>query len=46
MARAAGTVRFRGRTVDIVPSDPQMPRYQVVDAALAARLEKKKAANN
>lgn len=26
-AVAEGTVRFRGRFVDIVPSDPALPRY-------------------
>ncbi len=26
-ATAHGTVRFRGRIVDIVPSDPAIPRY-------------------
>jgi large subunit ribosomal protein L27 len=50
MARAHGTVRFRGRTVDIIPSDPDQPRYKVVDDALAARKAaknaSKKAANN
>jgi len=46
MARAAGTVRFRGRTVDIVPADPATPRYKVVDDAIAARKEARKAANN
>ncbi|MCP3905337.1 MAG: 50S ribosomal protein L27 [Planctomycetes bacterium] len=30
-AREAGEVRFRGRFVDIVPSDPATPRYVVVD---------------
>ncbi len=28
-ATAEGTVRFRGRTVDIIPSDPAIPRYAV-----------------
>ena len=31
-ARAAGEVRFRGRFVDIVPSDSSVPRYVVVGA--------------
>ncbi len=31
-ARAAGEVRFRGRFVDIVPSDASVPRYAVVGA--------------
>ena len=31
-ARAAGEVRFRGRFVDIVPSDASVPRYVVVGA--------------
>lgn len=26
MAEVAGTVRFRGRTVDVIPSDPAAPR--------------------
>jgi len=26
MALAAGEVRFRGRTVDVIPSDPAIPR--------------------
>ncbi len=46
MARADGTVRFRGRFVDIVPADPAMPRFKVVDDAIAARNEAKKAASN
>ena len=37
MARVEGTVRFRGRTVDIVPACPSVPRYEVVDNALAAK---------
>lgn len=37
MARVEGTVRFRGRTVDIVPACPSVPRYEVVDKALAAK---------
>ncbi len=31
-ARMAGEVRFRGRFVDIVPSDSSVPRYEVVGA--------------
>ncbi len=31
-ARTAGEVRFRGRFVDIVPSDSSVPRYTVVEA--------------
>ena len=31
-ARAPGEVRFRGRFVDIVPSDSSVPRYTVVEA--------------
>ena len=27
MALAHGTVRFRGRFVDIIPSDPSVPQY-------------------
>jgi len=30
MALVAGTVRFRGRFVDIVPSDPSIPHYTAV----------------
>ncbi|MBM4112828.1 MAG: 50S ribosomal protein L27 [Phycisphaerae bacterium] len=26
MAEVAGTVRFRGRNVDVIPSDPSLPR--------------------
>ena len=37
MAREAGTVRFRGRFVDVVPADPSVPRYDVIDKAVAAR---------
>ncbi|MFK7961419.1 MAG: 50S ribosomal protein L27 [Phycisphaerales bacterium] len=32
-ARANGTVRFRGRFVDVVPSDPDAPQYTVVERA-------------
>ncbi|MHC4989964.1 MAG: 50S ribosomal protein L27 [Planctomycetota bacterium] len=32
-ATSKGTVRFRGRFVDIVLSDPSTPRYTVVDKA-------------
>ncbi len=31
-----GTVSFRGRFIDIVPSDPAVPRYSVADRAGAA----------
>ena len=30
-ALADGQVRFRGRFVDIVPSDPSIPKYTAVD---------------
>ena len=30
-AVADGTVRFRGRFVDVVPSDPSVPRYSAVE---------------
>ncbi len=30
-ATEPGTVSFRGRMIDIVPSDPAMPRYSVAD---------------
>jgi large subunit ribosomal protein L27 len=33
---ADGHVRFRGRFVDIVPSDPAIPRYTAVQKAGAA----------
>lgn len=29
MALAQGTVRFRGRTVDVIPSDPATPRLAI-----------------
>ena len=32
MAMKPGTVRFRKRTVDIIPADSDVPRYQVVDS--------------
>jgi len=32
-AVAPGHVRFRGRFVDVVPSDPSLPRYEVVERA-------------
>jgi large subunit ribosomal protein L27 len=35
-AVAEGTVRFRKRFVDIVPSDPKVPRYEAVEQAGAA----------
>ena len=28
-----GTVRFRGRFVDVVPSNPESPRFEVVERA-------------
>lgn len=31
-AMAPGTVRFRNRFVDIIPSDPAVPRYTAVEA--------------
>ena len=34
-ATAAGEVRYRGRFVDIVPSDPNVPRYTAVERAAA-----------
>ena len=37
MARVEGTVRFRGRMVDVVPADPAVPRYHVIDKAVAAK---------
>nr|MDA0296390.1 50S ribosomal protein L27 [Planctomycetota bacterium]MDA1025376.1 50S ribosomal protein L27 [Planctomycetota bacterium] len=36
MARVEGTVRFRGRFIDIVPADSTIPRYAVIDQAIAA----------
>ena len=35
MARVDGTVRFRGRFIDIVPADASVPRYDVIDRAVA-----------
>ncbi len=32
-AVANGTVKFRGRFVDIIPSDPAVPRYLAVETA-------------
>lgn len=32
-ARESGTVRFRGRRIDIVPADPQVPHYTAVERA-------------
>ncbi len=34
-ATAPGEVRFRGRFVDIVPSDPAVPRFAAADRATA-----------
>jgi len=34
-AVADGTVRFRGRTVDIVPSDPSLPQYTAIGHGVA-----------
>jgi large subunit ribosomal protein L27 len=36
MARVEGTVRFRGRFIDIVPADASVPRYDVIDRAVAS----------
>ncbi|MEM7229217.1 MAG: 50S ribosomal protein L27 [Planctomycetota bacterium] len=30
-ALAPGEVRFRGRFIDIIPADPEMPRYHAVE---------------
>ncbi|MDG2423693.1 MAG: 50S ribosomal protein L27 [Phycisphaerales bacterium] len=30
-ALVAGTVRFRGRSVDIIPADPAVPRYDAIE---------------
>ncbi|MBX3374721.1 MAG: 50S ribosomal protein L27 [Phycisphaeraceae bacterium] len=35
-ALSDGVVRFRGRTIDIVPSDPGVPRYTHVERGGAA----------
>lgn len=32
-ALESGTVRFRGRFVDVVPSNPESPRFEVVERA-------------
>ena len=32
-ARTAGTVRFRGRAIDIIPSDPAIPQYKAIERA-------------
>jgi len=32
-AREEGTVRFRGRHVDIIPANPETPRYTAVERA-------------
>jgi large subunit ribosomal protein L27 len=32
-ALADGEVRFRGRFVDIVPVDPELPRYEAVETS-------------
>jgi len=39
-AVADGTVRFRGRNVDVVPSDPSMPHYTVIDRAVERATER------
>ena len=33
MALSAGTVRFRGTHVDIIPADPSVPAYDVVGSS-------------
>ncbi len=35
-ARADGSVRFRGRFVDIVPSDPAIPQFTAVERTAVA----------
>jgi len=35
-AVAEGQVRFRGRVIDIVPSDPKLPRYAASDRKVGA----------
>ncbi|MBL9148932.1 MAG: 50S ribosomal protein L27 [Phycisphaerae bacterium] len=30
MALVDGTIRFRGRVVDVIPADPATPRYEAV----------------
>lgn len=34
-ATVAGEVRFRGRFVDVIPSDPAIPRYTAVEKSAA-----------
>jgi len=29
-AKVPGTVRFRGRKVDVIPSDPSAPQYELI----------------
>ena len=33
---ADGTVRFRGRFVDVIPSDPAIPQYTAVEKTVGA----------
>jgi large subunit ribosomal protein L27 len=35
-ALTEGQVRFRGRTVDVVPADPNLPRFTAVEKKAAA----------
>ena len=35
-AMADGTVRFRGRFVDIIPADPKVPQYKAVGSVATA----------
>ena len=35
-AVADGTIRFRGRFVDVVPSDPGIPQYTAVEKTVGA----------
>lgn len=37
MALVPGTVRFRGRFVDVVPEDPSIQQFEVVDRHIARK---------
>ena len=39
-ATAPGTVRFRGRNIDVIPADPNVPQYTAVDATIARKRAK------
>ena len=41
-AIAPGQIRFRGRNIDVIPSDPSVPQYTAVDRTVAKKTSARK----